>query len=210
MHSILLTALAAAMLFPVNGIAGPLPMISMDQLRPGHSWTWTYYTGGDPSKPYSWERYDVIETHHSVITFEISSRYEIKGDFIPHTRFKADVSKCHRAFQNPNLKVNFMIDLYPFSHGKWEVTPISTRATAFEEKFNCNPIEHTSRRSMYETRFEGTGTDAGFQQWPKATTSQLRSYYYINYPGLEGVAYRKDFNPGTPHFYEMRLTSWRQ
>jgi hypothetical protein len=208
MQALKLSALMAGMFFTQYSFAGDLPVISLQQLRTGSYWTWTYYTSGDHSKPDSSEKYEVIGTQGSLITFEMSSRHDEQSPFTPHTRFKADVSKCYRAFNDPKLKLNFMIHLYPRTNGIWETTPIPTRATAFEEKFNCNPIVHSSRNSMYETRFEGSGPDALFQQWPKAATSQLRSFYYLNYPGLEGVAYRKHFNPNSPHYYEMRLTDW--
>jgi len=194
--------------------AESLPMVAASQLSVGSYWTWTYFTQGDLSQPYSAETYRVIDSKGAIITFEISSRYDDYSVFTPNTRFKVDLSKCYEAFKNPELKVNFMIALYPRVDGKWAKNPIWTEATAFEEKFNCNSIFHTKANSLYETRFEVLQTETGeerlFQQWPKGFQSQLRSFYYYTHDGLEGVAYKKAFNLGTEGYYEMRLTDWGQ
>lgn len=192
--------------------AESLPMITQEQLNVGNYWVWTYFTRGDSALPYSAERYEVIEKKDTQILFEIRSRYEEQGEFKAHTRFRVDLARCHHAFKIPNLKTNFLIELYSLSNSKWTKTPIQTPAVAFEEKFNCNPVYFSQPNSLYETRFISKETTQGlerfFQQWPKSPHSQLRSFYYWNHPELKGVAYKKDFNPETPHFYEMRLTSF--
>jgi hypothetical protein len=194
-----------------SSFADTLPVISPEQLQIGNFWVWTYYTEGDFSRPYSAERYEVIGQRGTQILFEIRSRYDDHSDFKAHTRFRVDLAKCLRAFKNPEIKTNFMIDLYPQTDGQWAKIPIQTPSIAFEEKFNCNPIFHTQRGSLYETRFESAQSSQGaerlFQQWPKSSRSQLRAFYFLNHPELKAIAYRKDFNPGTPHFYEMRLTA---
>lgn len=192
--------------------AQTLPIASPEQFVNGNTWTWTYYSNGDLSRPYSSEKYEVIRVEGSLVTFEIQSKYSEKSSFSPNTRFKVNLEKCKQAFSNPDVKVNFMIALYPLQNGVWERTPIWSSATAFEEKFNCNPIIHSRRNSLYETRFQkflfGGVEELFFQQWPKFGQSQLLSFYFINHPDLIGVAFRKEFSPGTPHYYEMRLTEY--
>lgn len=195
-----------------SALANTLPLISREQLQMGTYWEWTYYTNGNSSLPYSSERYRIVEVRGSIITFEISSRYDVHGSFTPNTRFRIDLSKCHNAFKNLDVKVNFLIELYTRENGEWSKTAIRTQATAFEEKFNCNPFVYSGRNSLYETRFESVETEGKtyllFQQWPKSSKSQLRSFYYLDHAELRGVAFHKAFNPGTTHYYEMRLTDF--
>ena len=192
--------------------AKEIPMISREQLKVGNYWIWTYYTDGNLSKPYSAERYEVVSVEGTLVTIEIWSRYQERGDFTPSARFRTDVAHCERAFQRPDIKLNFLIKLYPMENGNWAKIPIPNAATAFEEKFNCNPILSTRKNSMYETRFHTMETQFGtselFQQWPKYSKSQIQAFYFLNHPELKGVAYEKAFNPNTSSYYEMRLTDW--
>ena len=206
-YLLLLSVLLSKLSFAQN-----LPMPSDDQFSIGNYWTWTYYTEGDSNHFYSSERYQVIKRNGTSATFEIQSRYSESGDFTPSSRFTVDLSKCYNAFRNPKLKLNFMIALYPYEKDHWARSPIRNEAVAFEEKFNCNPIVHHQINPLYETRFDTTEFNGIqttlFQQWPKYQHSQIRSLYFMDYPGLEGIAFRKSFNPGTSGYYEMRLTDW--
>ncbi len=193
-----------------------IPIVSSDQFQVGTYWTWTYFTDGDLSQPYSAERYEVVSREGPELTFEIWSQYQSQGEFKPSAKFKVDFTQCERAFLRQDTKVNFLIRLFPWQNGTWASSPIPTQATAFEEKFNCNPILHSilhsKKNSMYETKFEMAETAEGsfklFQQWPKYYNSQLIAFYFMDHPQLTGVAYKKSFNSGKIGYYETRLTDW--
>jgi hypothetical protein len=199
--------------FSLQSVFGSeIPIVSMEQFKVGNYWTWTYFTDGDFSQPYSTERYQVISVEGSRLSFEIWSQYQNRGDFKPSAKFQVNFTQCKQAFLRPDLKVNFLIHLFPWQNGAWASSSIPTLATAFEEKFNCNPVIHTKKSSMYETRFETLETAEGsmnlFQQWPKYSNSQLKAFYYLDHPQLKGIAFKKSFNPGTIGYYEARLTDW--
>jgi len=189
-----------------------IPIVSSDQFQVGNYWTWTYFTDGDLSLPYSTERYEVVSRDGPRLTFEIWSHYKNQGDFKPSAKFKVNLTQCEQAFFARDVKVNFLIQLFPWENGAWATSSIPTQATAFEEKFNCNPILHSKKNSMYETKFEVIETTNGpinlFQQWPKYSKSQLKSFYFLDHPQLQGVAYKKAFNSGQIGYYETRLTDW--
>ena len=195
-----------------SSFAGEIPIVSKAQFKEGNFWTWTYYTNGDFSQPYSSERYSVVFVEGEKVTIEIASRPKELGEFIPRVRFRTKLSQCEKAFRNPDLKMNFSVELYPLTDGAWPKTPIVSPATAFEEKFNCNPVLHHRSNAMYTTQFETVETPYGlselFQQLPKYSKSQLLAYYFLDHRSLSGVAYKKAFNPGTVGYYEMRLTDW--
>ncbi|MEO5970150.1 MAG: hypothetical protein ABIQ95_09500 [Bdellovibrionia bacterium] len=195
-----------------SSFAGEIPIVSREQFKVGNYWVWTYYTDGDFSKPYSSEKYEVVSVEGTRVTIELQSRPQDRGEFTSKVRFRADFTQCENAFQRRDVKVNFMVALFPLENGNWAKTPIPSPATIFEEKFNCNPILHSKKNSMYETRFETMKMQSEafelFQQWPKYSKSQILAFYFLDHPQLKGVAYKKDFNPNTSGHYEMRLTDW--
>jgi hypothetical protein len=187
-------------------------MISTGQLKLGRHWSWTYYKDGDLTEFYSAEIYTVVEVSGSLITIEIQSKYSASGEFKANTRFRTDISKCYQAFGNPEHKKEFTIDLFPMQDGQWATVPYQVSSNAFEEKFNCNPAIHSANNSLYETRFDSAHTPWGeehlFQQWPREPGSQIRAFYFEDEPELKGIAYRKDFNPGTSNHFIMLLNDW--
>lgn len=203
---------AIGLLVSTVSLAASAPMISSAQLKLGRHWTWTYYKQGNLSDIYSAERYEVVEVKGSKVTIEIQSQYGGTGGFHANTRFRVDTENCLHAFIEPELKVEFLIDLFPFQDGQWAKVPYQVQSTAFEEKFNCDPYVHRGKSSLYETRFESESTPWGemrlFQQWPKLPQSQLRSFYFQDGAETAGIAYRKEFNPDTPDHFTMLLTGW--
>ncbi|MBX2996709.1 MAG: hypothetical protein KF681_17965 [Bdellovibrionaceae bacterium] len=192
-----------------------LPVISDVQLKPGSSYTWTYYENGGEGPAYSAERYTILSNVNGVLMIQHSSRMDFKGDavFKDTNRFRVDLKKCLAAHQDPRVKMAFMIEIFQLQPDGSFAPPLALQATAFEEKFNCHGIVRTGRPSLYTTYFTFEETNIGmaklFQQ-KRVPDDQLGSFYFLDDSMLKGVAYKKDFNPGTNHHYLMRLTDWSQ
>lgn len=192
-----------------------LPVISAEQLKPGTSYTWTYYENGGQGPAYSAERYTVLSNVKDVLVLQHSSRLDFKGDvgFSDTNRFRVDLKKCWAAHKDPRVKMAFMIEIFQRQPDGSFAPPYSVEATAFEEKFNCHGLVRTGRPSLYTTYFTYEETMVGmaklFQQ-KRIPNDQLGSFYFLDDPMLKAVAAKKDFNPGTNHHYLMRLTEWSQ
>jgi hypothetical protein len=198
-------------------VKAQVPLIRAEQLRTGATFTWTYFEQGGQGAAYSTEQYEVSAVEGSFITLILSSRMDFQGQTTLKTthKIRVDLRKCQGAHQDPQVKSNFLIDLWPVEEGGQYGSRYSMAATAFEEKFNCHGHIRHGRPSAYTTYFTREETVVGdivgfsklFQQ-KRSTDDQLTSFYFLEEPGLQGVAYKKDFNPGSSHHYQMRLVSW--
>lgn len=204
----LLLALTLFLGFP--SFAQTLPNVQSAQLKVGNFWVWDYFENGDRNQFYSSEKYTVIDVVEDRITFEITTKYPGKTVYTPSARFTARLSDCSRSFSGGRHRL-FTIDMYSFSNGKWTTEPYQMRATAFEEKFNCNPIEYKPNHPLFETVYDVVTTKWGvsslFQQRPKVP-NQILSYYFVNHPQMAGIAYKKEFNANSPYEFEMELTDF--
>ena len=185
-----------------------VPTISASQLAPGNTWTWSYYEGEDRLL-YSTERYTVTELVNQKVVFEIWTRYPHTTEFTPSARVTVDLTKCERSYRGQRRP--FSIGMQGIVNGRWSEETYLVPATAFEEKFNCNPYEYPALHPLYATVHltEATpwGTQALFQQKPKVA-SQILSYYFVDHPKLKGTAYKKAFNANSPYEYAMELESY--
>lgn len=192
-----------------------LPVISAEQLKPGTSYTWTYYENGGQGPAYSAERYTVLSNTKDVLVLQQSSCLDFRGDagFTETHRFRVDLKKCWAAHKDPRTKMAFMIEIFQRQPDGSFASPSWVEATAFEEKFNCHGLVRNGRPSLYTTYFTYEETTVGmaklFQQ-KRTPNDQLVSFYFLDDSMLKAVAAKKDFNPGTNHHYLMRLTEWSQ
>lgn len=191
-----------------------MPIISIGQLTAGSSFTWRYFDASQKGQAYSTERYEVLAQKNFLVTILMSTRLDHRGEtsFRPTHKFVVDYRKCVAAHRDPRQKMNFLIDLYPaLPGGSFTSRPVLTPALAFEEKFNCNPLEGHGRPSPYQTILvtEETefGADTLFQQ-KRLPGDQITGFYFFSEPKLRGVLYRKEFNPGGANPFHMRLVDW--
>lgn len=205
---ILIIALGIFMALPA--FAQRLPIVQAEQFKLGNFWVWDYFENGDRNRFYSSEKYTVIGVLQDQITFEITTKYAGKTKYTPSARFTARLNDCTQSFSGGRHRI-FTIDMYSYSNGKWTTEPYQMRATAFEEKFNCNPIEYKANHPLYETIYDVATTKWGpsalFQQKPKVP-NQILSYYFINRPLMAGIAFKKDFNANSPYEFEMELSDF--
>lgn len=191
-------------------IAQNLPIVQAEQFRVGNYWVWDYYENGDRSKFYSSEKYTVIDVVKDRITFEITTMYAGKSEYIPSAGFSAKLSDCSNSFTGGRHHF-FTIDMYSYTNGQWTNEPYQMRSTAFEEKFNCNPFEYKWNHPLFETIYDVAVTKWGalpvFQQKPRVA-NQILSYYFVDHPRMAGVAYKKDFNAESPYEFEMVLADY--
>lgn len=198
--------------FFVSGFANALPIAEAKQFAVGNYWVWNYYENGDRLKLHATEKYLVSDVSGHLITIEIRTKYAGKSNFTPSAKFVASLNDCRRAFSGRTHRP-FTIEMYSHTGGRWSTDAYKTKSTAFEEKFNCNPIEYPVNDSRYSTHFNVETTQWGaerlFQQKAK-TPDQLLSYYFSDHPLLAGVAYKKEFNPDSPYEFEMELVELKR
>lgn len=187
-----------------------VPTITLAQLVPGNSWTWSYFEGEERTL-YSTERYQVTERVGQKVVFELWTKYAHAQDFTPSARLTVDLAKCAQAYRGQRRP--FSIGMQGIVNGHWSSEVYTVPATAFEEKFNCNPLEYPRTHPLYATVYETIstpwGTQTVFQQRPKIV-SQILSFYFFDHPELRGVALRKAFNADSPYEYAMELVEWSQ
>lgn len=185
-----------------------VPTIADEQLLPGRSWTWSYYEG-EARKLHSTERYTVTEVEGRKVVFEIWTKYADSRVFTPSARLTVDLRKCEKAFRGQRQP--FSIGMQGVENGGWSREVYSVRATAFEEKFNCNPFLYPTTHPLFSTVQESVNTPWGryalFQQRPKVP-SQILSFYFLDHPDLKATAYRKVFNADSPYEYAMELVGY--
>lgn len=189
-----------------------IPSVTVDQFALGNTWFWSYYENGDTHKLYSTERYRVVELKGTQLSFELWTLYSGASKYTPSAKFSFDLNQCFQAF-NGSVKKPFLLKMYAFEKGSWSKTAFEVSSTAFEEKFNCNSKVYENTKDPYQTIFKDletlSGTFKGFQQLPRQSSSQIRSFYFYDHPKLRGIAFQKTFNPQFQDFYEMRLTDWQ-
>ncbi|PIS12005.1 MAG: hypothetical protein COT73_00845 [Bdellovibrio sp. CG10_big_fil_rev_8_21_14_0_10_47_8] len=189
-----------------------VPIVSLNQFKVGNFWQWTYYEKGDASKIYSTERYQVVAAKGNQLTFEIWTKVHGRSEFTPSARFEMDYHRCYQAYRSI-YKQSIPLIMYGYENGKWSDSGFAVGSVAFEEKFNCNYRFYTKITQHYLTKFDQVKSPWGelslFQQWPRASASQLKSFYVLTAGPLQGISYRKTFNPQSPDFFEAILTDWK-
>lgn len=203
----LLLCLLLLVSFPAFALP-EVPTIQLSQLTPGNSWTWSYYEGEDHLL-YSTERYTVTSRVNKIVVFEIWTKYATSSEFTPSARVTVDLAKCERAFRGQRRP--FSVGMQGIVNGQWSAETYSMRATAFEEKFNCNPFAYPALHPLYATinvtETTPWGNERLFQQKPKVP-SQILSFYFLDHPQLQGTAFKKVFNADSPFEYAMELVDF--
>lgn len=191
-----------------------LPLVSLEQLKPGSSFTWSYFDLAKNGAPYSTEHYEVVAQEKNLITIVMSTRLDHRAEksFRPTHLFVVDYRKCLAAHKDSRIKQNFLIDLHPAkADGTFERDSIPTSGLAFEEKFNCHPQERMGRPEAYKTVFEKAETIRGernlFQQ-KRMFGDQIIGFYFLDDSLLSGILARKDFNPNFLNHFEMKLVDF--
>lgn len=195
-----------------SALPASVPMVTADQFAVGNTWFWSYFEEGDRQKLYSTERYRVVELKGSQMTFELWTMYNWTTAYTPSAKFSVDLNRCFQAFTG-TVKKPFSLKMYAFENGAWSKTSYDVASTAFEEKFNCNAKVYQNASDQFQTMFKDLDIlgekSLSFQQLPKASNSQIRSFYSYAHPKIKGIAVEKTFNPQVKDYFEMRLVDWQ-
>lgn len=189
---------------PLSPVPQVLPIVSESIFQPGNYWIWDYFEPSDKNTPHSTERYLVIERKKNDVTIEIRTQYRGSSQETPSARFTVRLDDCFQAFKN-GVRRPFTIQMSSLQNGKWS-KPFPIQSTAFEEKFNCNPLRYDKNHPHYVTRFLEETSKWGhlwFFQQESRKPDQILAYYFLDFGALSAVAYKKVFNESSPYEYEM-------
>ena len=177
----------------------PLPTVQMADFQVGRSWTWDYTE--DDGKPYSTERYTVIEVNGSTVLIEIASDYGGGQNLKPNTRLRADVAKCLAASLNPLQKKPWSMTMFSLGAGGWsEFEAPST--LAFEEKFNCDPHVHLNPADPVRTE---TSMIDGMHVFQQKLLRGPGSSWFADSGPESAVAVKKEFTADPSMTYQFKL-----
>jgi len=188
-------------------VAWALPLVSAEQFYVGATWVWNYYKDGDHQQLHSLEKYTVTAVQGDRITFDITTQQASSAQFTPSARFHVKLSDCLRSFRGGRHHF-FTVELQGYANGQWS-EGYQMKSLAFEEKFNCNPIEYPRLHPVFRTNYQDVETPWGearvFQQ-KSVMPSQVLSYYFLDQGHLTGVAFKKEFNRDSAYSYGMELS----
>ena len=182
--------------------------VSRGLFHRGDYWRWLYSewdAKAERWRPYYLEEYRVGAEDGDRLTFEMRSAPAGQPlDPTPHHKFVIDFAKCARAARDPRFR-SFVVELYTHSFGPdWELVSRAHDGLIFTEKFNCAaafPRERVER---------GEVPDAAGAPHPvfrvRRQPPRPGSWYFLDRPGLEGVAAFKVFMPGEG--YRFDLAEW--
>ena len=185
---------AAALVFAEERV----PVINLEQLHEGASWTWDYLTDG--TEIYSSERYTIIEVNGATVTIEMATQLPGEPGYTAHTRLLVPVDRCLKAYANKVDPEPWSFRMFIRNKDKWDETP-AVSTLAFEEKFNCNGHIYT-KSNEFETVFHDSEFGPVFEhkKWRKLPGS----WYRMN-GDHAAIAVEKRFEKPQGHFYLMKL-----
>ncbi|NRA64226.1 MAG: hypothetical protein HRU19_07050 [Pseudobacteriovorax sp.] len=197
---------------PGQAKAEPAP-VSLSQFEPGNFWVWRYEDAKGNLNSY--ERYRVLETSGSQITFLMETKFPGERSFKSHHRLSVDLRACLQAHIDPSRAARWSLTEFSYWYNdSWVSTGNGRNVQAFEEKFSC---QQTLDRKKIQYIYEELQIDGEFGEsswvfrnqtrFPKA--GQFDSWYIKDHDTLNGVAAFKVFNPDRPkQLYRFYLDSW--
>jgi hypothetical protein len=121
----------------------------------------------------------------------MSTQLAGESEFKAHHRLHVPLNRCLEAYSNPASYKAWSFQMFHLNNGSWELFEPVSQASAFEEKFNCNPLyREKDRNFQFEEKDSAQGRLFRMIKWRNTANA---TWFHADGANA-GTAAEKDFS----------------